>query len=104
MWSAAFAQRVTSMLVIRSRSQGVLVAGGARYLNRSLVHTDERAKVEAELLAGIEVVKCATWEVSRGLLAQERGIVLRAEDEAPSCLRAFRLKFPPWEVGFGREG
>ena len=44
--------------------QAWLVRGGAVYLNRSLVHTDERAKVEAELLAGIEVVKCSTWEVS----------------------------------------
>ena len=33
-------------------------------LRASLKFTDERAKVESELLSGIEVAKCSTWEAS----------------------------------------
>lgn len=32
-------------------------------LKRSLGQTDERAKLEGELLSGMEVVKCNAWEV-----------------------------------------
>lgn len=36
----------------------------ARLLKKTLLRTDERAKLEGELLDGIDVVKCMTWEVS----------------------------------------
>ena len=36
----------------------------ARLLKQTLLHTDERAKLEGELLDGVDVVKCMTWEVS----------------------------------------
>jgi len=35
----------------------------ARLLKKTLQFTDERAKLEGELLDGIDVVKCMTWEV-----------------------------------------
>ena len=44
--------------------QAVLVRISARLLKKTLTHTDERAKVEGELLDGMDVVKCMTWEVS----------------------------------------
>ena len=43
--------------------QAVLVRISARLLKRTLLRTDERAKLEGELLDGIDVVKCMTWEV-----------------------------------------
>lgn len=39
----------------------------ARLLKKTLTHTDERAKVEGELLDGMDVVKCMTWEVITSL-------------------------------------
>ena len=36
----------------------------ARLLKKTLLRTDERAKLEGELLDGMDVVKCMTWEVS----------------------------------------
>lgn len=44
--------------------QAVLVRISARLLKKTLLRTDERAKLEGELLDGIDVVKCMTWEVS----------------------------------------
>jgi len=41
----------------------VLVRISARLLKRTLQYTDERAKLEGELLDGVDVVKCMTWEV-----------------------------------------
>ncbi len=35
----------------------------ARLLKQTLLYTDERAKLEGELLDGVDVVKCMTWEV-----------------------------------------
>ena len=35
----------------------------ARLLKKTLLYTDERAKLEGELLDGVDVVKCMTWEV-----------------------------------------
>ena len=46
--------------------QAVLVRISARLLKKTLLRTDERAKLEGELLDGMDVVKCMTWEV--GLL------------------------------------
>lgn len=43
--------------------QAVLVRISARLLKKTLLRTDERAKLEGELLDGIDVVKCMTWEV-----------------------------------------
>ena len=43
--------------------QAVLVRISARLLKKTLTHTDERAKLEGELLDGVDVVKCMTWEV-----------------------------------------
>jgi hypothetical protein len=39
-------------------------------LKKSLGLTDERAKLEGELLAGMEVVKCNAWEVRRSAPAR----------------------------------
>lgn len=44
--------------------QAVLVRISARLLKKTLLRTDERAKLEGELLDGIDVVKCMTWEVN----------------------------------------
>ena len=44
--------------------QAVLVRISARLLKKTLLRTDERAKLEGELLDGIDVVKCMTWEVT----------------------------------------
>ena len=35
----------------------------SRLLRKSLAYTDERSKLEGELLGGIDVVKCSAWEV-----------------------------------------
>lgn len=43
----------------------MLVRVSARLLKKTLTHTDERAKVEGELLDGMDVVKCMTWEVTQ---------------------------------------
>ena len=43
--------------------QAVLVRASARLLKRALSETDERSKLEGELVSGIEVVKCSAWEV-----------------------------------------
>lgn len=47
--------------------QAVIVRVSAKLLKKALRFTDERAKLESELLSGIDVVKCAAWEV--GLFA-----------------------------------
>ncbi len=44
--------------------QAIIVRVSAKLLKKALRFTDERAKLESELLAGIDVVKCAAWEVS----------------------------------------
>ena len=41
-----------------------MVRLSARLLKKALTFTDERAKVERELLDGMDVVKCSAWEVS----------------------------------------
>ena len=40
-----------------------MVRVSARLQKEALAFTDERAKLEGELIAGIEVVKCNAWEV-----------------------------------------
>ena len=35
----------------------------ARLMRQSLQFTDERSKLEGELVGGIDVVKCSAWEV-----------------------------------------
>ena len=35
----------------------------AQLLKKTLQFTDDRAKIEGELLAAMDVVKCSTWEV-----------------------------------------
>ena len=50
--------------------QAVLVRASARLLKRALSETDERSKLEGELVSGIEVVKCSAWEVR----ADQRGL------------------------------
>ena len=37
----------------------------ARLLKRALSETDERSKLEGELVSGIEVVKCSAWGGAR---------------------------------------
>lgn len=41
-----------------------MVTLSSKLIKKSLASTDERSKLEGELLAGIEVVKCSTWEES----------------------------------------
>ncbi len=45
----------------------MLVRISARLLKKTLQYTDERAKLEGELLDGVDVVKCMTWEVCNTL-------------------------------------
>ena len=40
-----------------------MVRLSAKLQKEALAFTDERAKLEGELIAGIEVVKCNAWEV-----------------------------------------
>ena len=42
----------------------MLVRLSAKLMRAALQYTDERAKIEGELLSAMDVVKCATWEVS----------------------------------------
>ena len=56
--------------------QAVLVRASARLLKRALSETDERSKLEGELVSGIEVVKCSAWEV-RALRRCESGTMER---------------------------
>ena len=44
--------------------QAFLVRISSRLLRKTLGFTDERTKAESELLGAMDVVKCATWEVS----------------------------------------
>ena len=46
--------------------QAYLVRTAVRLQKEALQFTDERSKLEGELLNGIDVVKCNSWEV-RGL-------------------------------------
>jgi hypothetical protein len=43
-------------------AQAWMVRLGAKLQKEALAFTDERAKLEGELIAGIEVVKCNAWE------------------------------------------
>ena len=43
--------------------QAWMVRLSAKLQKEALAFTDERAKLEGELIAGIEVVKCNAWEV-----------------------------------------
>ena len=40
-----------------------MVQASAALLRRALLETDERSKLEGELVSGIEVIKCSAWEV-----------------------------------------
>ena len=44
-------------------AQAWLVRQAVRYQKEALQFTDERSKLEGELLNGIDVVKCNSWEV-----------------------------------------
>ena len=43
--------------------QAWLVRNAVRLQKEALLFTDERSKLEGELLNGIDVVKCNSWEV-----------------------------------------
>lgn len=49
--------------------QAWLVRMSSRLMRKSLLYTDERSKLEGELIGGIEVVKCSAWEVRCQTLA-----------------------------------
>ncbi len=51
------------VLVICMPLQALCVKTSTALLKRALGYTDERAKYEKELLSGMDVVKCSTWEV-----------------------------------------
>ena len=44
----------------------------ARLMRQSLQFTDERSKLEGELVGGIDVVKCSAWEVRPSLFLTEQ--------------------------------
>ena len=44
-----------------------MVRKSSALLKQALQFTDERAKLEAETIDGIDVVKCAAWEVRANL-------------------------------------
>ncbi len=44
-------------------AQALLVRRSARLLKRALAQTDERSKLEGEVIGGIDVIKCSAWEV-----------------------------------------
>lgn len=48
--------------------QAWLVRNAVRLQKEALLFTDERSKLEGELLNGIDVVKCNSWEVCTQLL------------------------------------
>jgi hypothetical protein len=39
------------------------VRRSARLLKQALSQTDERSKLEGEVIGGIDVIKCSAWEV-----------------------------------------
>lgn len=45
-------------------AQALLVRQSARLLKRALAQTDERSKLEGEVIGSIDVIKCSAWEVS----------------------------------------
>ena len=48
------------LLMIPANMVMMRLTGGM--LKSALAHTDERTKLEGELVGGIEVVKCSAWE------------------------------------------
>ena len=40
-----------------------MVQVSSRLLKLALLETDERSKLEGELVSGIEAIKCSAWEV-----------------------------------------
>ena len=53
--------------------QAWLVRNAVRLQKEALLFTDERSKLEGELLNGIDVVKCNSWEVCTQVLAPVYG-------------------------------
>ncbi|PNW84295.1 hypothetical protein CHLRE_04g228650v5 [Chlamydomonas reinhardtii] len=51
-----------AVLVALVPANAAIVAASNRALKDALGHTDERTKLEAEMMAGMEVVKCSAWE------------------------------------------
>lgn len=51
-----------ALLIVAIPVQGIVVRMTAKLVKKSLLNTDERAKVETEMVEGIEVVKCNAWE------------------------------------------
>ena len=51
------------VLVLMIPLQAKMVQLSSRLLKASLARTDERSKLETELLSGADVVKCYSWEV-----------------------------------------
>ncbi|KAK9802963.1 hypothetical protein WJX72_012534 [[Myrmecia] bisecta] len=49
-------------LMLMMPIQAVMVRKSSSLMRKALQFTDERAKLEGELLAGLDVVKCNTWE------------------------------------------
>ena len=68
-------------------AQAVLVRISARLLKKTLLRTDERAKLEGELLDGVDVVKCMTWEVSllNHMLQHETFLPVSSHQSMFSC-------------------
>ena len=48
---------------VRCCLQALLVRRSARLLKQALSQTDERSKLEGEVIGGIDVIKCSAWEV-----------------------------------------
>ena len=63
--------------------QAVLVRQSARLLKAALLETDERSKLEGELVSGIEVIKCSAWE-ARLSLSRPTDYDVGVENSGPS--------------------
>lgn len=73
-------------------------------LKATLAHTDERTKLEGELVGGIEVVKCSAWEppfLGRITLARARELAMLWRVNLLQALSLFILYGGP--IGFPRK-
>ncbi|GMH44339.1 hypothetical protein BSKO_12273 [Bryopsis sp. KO-2023] len=85
-------------LVLMVPIQAVIVKRTATFVKKAVFSTDERAKLEGELLSGIEVVKCNAWEKPlRKTILSVRKVELRVlwHSFVLSALNAFLLTSIP---------
>ncbi len=83
-------------------AQALLVRRSARLLKRALAQTDERSKLEGEVIGGIDVIKCSAWEVPHSRHPRQTFKKLqvqrcRLEGEVTGGIDV--IKCSAWEVG-----